>query len=266
MYTTFPTWFNPVALQLGPIAIHWYGIAYALGAILGYLLITRLNRTPPHALSLEALDTIMTAAILGIVVGGRLGYVVWYKTSMLWQDPLSLFYIWKGGMSFHGGVLGLVLAMYWLCRRYRLSFLPVTDLIVTVAPIGIFLGRLANFINGELYGRVTNVPWAFVFPYSDGQPRHPSQLYEAAGEGILLGIIMYLLATRTKARTFPGLLSAIFLLIYAAIRFGCEYFREPDAHLGHFWWQLTMGQLLTLPMCAVAAYLLWRLQQRTYSR
>ncbi len=238
---------DPVLVELGPLVIRWYALAYIAGILLGYGWIKRLNRQAA-LLSPKQLEDMIVWAIIGILLGGRLGYVVFYQPAYYLAHPEDILAIWQGGMAFHGGMLGVLLAFWLFARRHRLPYLPLMDLVACAAPIGLFFGRLANFINGELYGRQSDVPWAMIFPGSDGLPRHPSQLYEAALEGLLLFGLLALLATRTGAPHYPGLLGGVFLAGYGAARAFAELFREPDAHLGLLWLDLTMGQILSLPM------------------
>lgn len=255
---------DPVLIQMGPLAIRWYALAYIAGILLGWWYITRLNSSGfRQVLSKPALDDMVLYAILGILVGGRLGYVLFYKPEYyLGEAPLDIFKLWQGGMSFHGGLLG-VLAAFWLfAKRHGVPYLAVMDLVACAAPIGLFFGRIANFINGELYGRVTDVQWAVIFPHGGPEPRHPSQLYEAGLEGMALFVLLYLLVKYTRARKRVGLLSGVFLLGYGSARLFVEQFREPDDHLGTLAMGLTMGQWLSLPMWILGIYLM----MRSYSR
>ncbi len=241
---------DPVIVELwGPFAIRWYGVAYALGVVLGWVVVRQIikeSRFP--SLKVRDIDDFISWAVVGIIVGGRLGYVLFYHWAQYIAHPLKIFYVWEGGMSFHGGLIGLILAAYLFTRRGRLPFLTFMDALSVVAPIGLFFGRIANFINGELYGRVTDVRWGMIFPGAGPYPRHPSQLYEAFGEGLLLFIILLSLARRTSITRRSGCLSGIFLIGYSLIRFVVEYFREPDYHIGYLWHYFTMGQLLSLPL------------------
>ncbi len=250
---------DPVAIHLGTLGIRWYSLAYIAGILLGWLVITRENARKPLAnLSKTVLDDIMVWAVVGIVLGGRLGYVLFYKPEHYLHNPLEILRVWEGGMSFHGGLLGIITAFYLFCRKYKIRFLAFTDLLSCAAPIGIFFGRIANFINGELFGRVTDAHVGMIFPNGGELPRHPSQLYEAALEGLLLFIVMMWLLKRTDARDKVGYLSGIFFILYGFARIICEYFREPDSFLGFLYAGTTMGQLLSLPMVAVGLYLVLR--------
>ncbi|MFW0777593.1 MAG: prolipoprotein diacylglyceryl transferase [Rickettsiales bacterium] len=255
---TFPT-IDPILIQLGPLAIRWYSLAYVGGILLGWWVLAReLAVRPLQNLNKKAFDDMIVWAVLGIILGGRLGYVFFYKPDYYLFHPLEILYVWEGGMSFHGGFLGFVLAFYLFCKKHKVRFLALMDLMACVAPIGIGLGRLANFINAELYGRVTDSPLGMVFPHSDGMPRHPSQLYEATLEGLLLFAIMMFLLKCTTLRNHVGKLSGLFCIGYGSARIICEFFREPDPFLGFLFAGATMGQLLSLPLIAVGIYLLVR--------
>ncbi|MGH8595703.1 MAG: prolipoprotein diacylglyceryl transferase [Gammaproteobacteria bacterium] len=239
---------DPVAVRIGPLAIHWYGLAYLVGIGLGWwLLAVRADRANSGWTRDQVTDLTFYAAI-GAVLGGRFGYGLFYNFGTTLHEPWTLLAVWRGGMSFHGGVLGFILALIIYARRQRRSFFAVTDFVVPVVPIGLFFGRLANFINQELWGAPTMLPWAVLFtnPAAGGVPRHPSQFYEALLEGVVLfGVLNWLWRKRVRA----GVISGIFLIGYAMIRIGIEFVREPDAHLGYLYggW-LTMGQILTIPM------------------
>ncbi len=246
---------DPVIFQFGMFAIRWYSLSYVVGILLGWWYLKHLNRKYPPALSEKALDDIMLWVILGVVLGGRLGYVLFYNSSYYLSEPAEILRLWKGGMSFHGGMLGVIVAIYLCCRYHKIYFWPVIDLVACVTPIGIGLGRIANFINGELYGRITDVPWAMIFP-GDPFPRHPSQLYEAFLEGFVLFLIMWFFVYHTKAREYPRVLSGVFLTGYGIFRAFVEYFREPDPQIGYFISGVTMGQLLSVPMVLFGLYLI----------
>lgn len=255
---------NPVALKLGILEIKWYSLAYIAGILIGWWYILKLLTQPGAPMSRRHADDLVFYATLGIIIGGRLGYVIFYQPEML-LSPLQVLKLWDGGMSFHGGVMGVTLAILWLARAEKLSWLRVHDYVACVAPIGLFFGRLANFVNGELWGRATDVSWAIVFPKTplvDGvlPARHPSQLYEAGLEGLLLFAILFYLFWRTDARYYPGRLVGAFLLGYGSFRYFVEFFREADGQylnnpiLGTP--GLHMGQLLCLPMIAGGIYLI----------
>ena len=258
---------DPVLIQFGPFAIRWYALAYIAGLLIGWRYCVSLARRPPHVIDPAELDDFLVWVTLGVVLGGRIGYVLFYNLLFYLQHPLEALKIWTGGMSFHGGAIGVVAATYLFTRRRKIDFLRLSDMLVCAVPIGLFLGRLANFVNGELYGRPTDVWWAMVFPSDPTRlPRHPSQLYEAALEGVVLFIILYVLQRYTSARLYRGLLSGVFLAGYAVARIVCEYFREPDRQLGYLLGGntpdqlggLTMGQLLSIPVVIVGIWLIRR--------
>ncbi|HEV7266091.1 MAG TPA: prolipoprotein diacylglyceryl transferase [Falsiroseomonas sp.] len=253
---------DPIALEIGPFALRWYALAYIGGIVLGWLLARRLVALAPVAASREQLDDAVTWVTLGIILGGRLGYVLFYRPGYYVTAPWEALYVWQGGMSFHGGMLGVIVALLWFCRRQRLDPLLLGDRAATVVPIGLFLGRLANFANGELWGRVSDVPWAMVFPTGGPEPRHPSQLYQAFLEGICLFVLLQVLVRIPSVRARPGMLAGVFLAGYGVARLIGELFRQPDAHLGFLIGGVTMGQLLSLPMIAVGAWLILRARQR----
>ncbi len=247
---------NPIALDLGFLQVHWYSLAYIAGILLGWYYLTRLIDRPGAPMARRHADDFVFYATLGILVGGRLAYVFFYQPEIL-LHPLDIFKLWQGGMSFHGGALGVSVGILYLARKNGLSWLRIHDYIACCAPFGLFFGRIANFVNGELWGRPTDVPWAIIFPGApDGLPRHPSQLYEAGLEGLVLGLVLAFFFWRTDARNQPGKLVGIFLLGYGLSRFIIEFFREPDAQLGTLSWGLTMGQTLTVPMLIGGVYLI----------
>ena len=246
----FPS-IDPVLIQIGPFAIRWYALAYIVGLVAGWRYVRRLVQRPGWQLTPLDVDDLLLYVTLGVVLGGRLGYVLFYRPGYYLSQPLEALAVWQGGMSFHGGVVGVIAAMGLFAYLRRRSFLEVGDAVVCAVPIGLFLGRIANFINGELFGRVTDVPWGMVFPHGGPEPRHPSQLYEAGLEGIALFVVLALFAWRPRDPATAGRLSGVFLIGYALARSFAELFREPDAHLGFLWAGLTMGQLLSLPMLAV---------------
>jgi len=261
----FPV-FDPVAISLGPIAIRWYALAYIGGIVLGWIYARSLIKNEklwggPAPISLAQMDDFILWVTLGIIIGGRTGYVLFYNLPFFIQHPAAIFKLWEGGMSFHGGFLGCVVAVMWFARRNGIPILSLGDIVTAVGPIGLFLGRLANFINGELWGRATDVPWAMIFPHDRLQlARHPSQLYQAALEGILLFTVLAVMI-RMGALKRPGLILGSFILIYALARITGEVFREPDEQLGFLWQGLTMGMLLSLPMIVAGIILIvlaWR--------
>jgi len=244
---TFPI-IDPVAIEIGPIVIRWYALAYIAGLLLGWRCCVMLTRRAPVFMTSEKLDDLLLYATLGVILGGRLGYVLFYKPAFFAANPLEVFMVWHGGMSFHGGFLGVVVAAFIFARRQNIPALLLADLLAVAAPIGLFFGRIANFINGELFGRPSDVSWAMVFPHGGPLPRHPSQLYEAGLEGLVLFVILALAALATRARFRPGLLLGVFLIGYGAARSLVELYREPDAHLGFILGPITMGQILSTPM------------------
>jgi phosphatidylglycerol:prolipoprotein diacylglycerol transferase len=250
---------DPVAVHLGPLAIRWYSLAYISGILLGWWIFAdELKKHPIANLTRKALDDMILWAVLGIVLGGRLGYVLFYKPGYYFEHPGQIPRMWEGGMSFHGGMLGFILAFYLFSRKYHVRFAPVIDRLCCVVPIGLGLGRLANFINGELYGRPSDVPWAMVFPRGGDLPRHPSQLYEAGMEGVILFALLMFLLKYTRAQEKPLFLGGVFLTGYSCSRIIAECFREPDDFLGYLYAGATMGQLLSLPMLALGIYLMLR--------
>jgi phosphatidylglycerol:prolipoprotein diacylglycerol transferase len=245
---------DPVLISLGPFQVRWYGLMYLFGFFFSFLLVRfQLSRQKDPLLNKEKVLDLYFYLVLGLVIGARLGYILFYNFKEYLHNPLELIAVWHGGMSFHGGLLGVTLAAWWFCRKNRISLLALGDLIIVTAPIGLGLGRLANFINGELYGRITQVPWAMIFPYGGPWPRHPSQLYEALLEGVLLFILLWF--WREK-KAFAGALVARFLILYGLFRILVEFFREPDAQLGFLWGLLTMGQLLSALMIAAGVVLI----------
>lgn len=246
---------DPVAFAIGPLKVHWYGLMYLIGFIMAFVLAQwRVKRYHLAWTSDDVGDLIFYCA-LGVIIGGRLGYMIFYDTSQLMANPLRLFKLWEGGMSFHGGLLGVITAMVVFAARFKKSFLDVADFVTPLVPLGLLAGRLGNFINGELWGRASDVPWAMVFPSVDALPRHPSQLYELGLEGVVLFIVVWCYARKPRP---AGCVSAIFLIGYGLSRLVIECFREPDVQLGFvaFDW-LTMGQLLSLPMVLGGIGLWW---------
>lgn len=262
---TFPT-FDPVAVAIGPFAIRWYALAYIAGIVLGWLYARKILRTEkfwggPAPISVLQFDDFVLWVTLGIILGGRTGYVLFYNLGYFSQHPLEILQLWNGGMSFHGGFLGCVAAVVLFGWRKKVPVLSLGDLTCAVGPIGLFLGRLANFINSELWGRVSDVPWAFVFPTGGPLPRHPSQLYEGVLEGLVLFAVLTLMIRR-GALLRPGLIIGTFAIVYGLARIFSEFFREPDPQLGFLWGGLTMGMLLSLPMIAAGlGFVLWALRR-----
>jgi phosphatidylglycerol---prolipoprotein diacylglyceryl transferase len=248
---------DPVALRLGPFSVRWYGLAYLLGFVCAGLVLRQIARRWKLGLTDDDVVTIMLGAVLGVVIGARLGYVALYGGAYYWSHPALVFALWDGGMSFHGGLVGIIVAAAVVGKLLGMPWLTLCDLGAIGAPIGIFLGRLANFVNGELWGRVTTVPWAMVFPNAGPLPRHPSQLYEAVLEGLVLLGVMVWLATRERV-PYRGTVLGWMLVVYAVFRIGVEFLRQPDVQIGFLPGGVTMGQLLSVPLlvCGIAL-LVW---------
>ena len=251
--------FDPIALSLGPVAIRWYGLMYVVAFVL-FMVLGRmhLKRRPELGFTKETMDDLLFYGMLGVVLGGRLGFVLFYKPMYYLYNPIEIFYVWQGGMSFHGGFLGVLVAMWWFGRRTQRTFWQVTDFIAPLVPTGLAAGRMGNFINGELPGRAADAatwPWAMWFPQVDATPlaRHPSQLYQFALEGLLLFVILWVYSAKPRA---VGKVSALFLIGYGSFRFLAEFAREPDSFLGFLALGLSMGQWLSLPM-VIAGVALW---------
>ncbi len=262
---------NPIALQLGPFALRWYALAYIVGLLLGWRYMVYLIRkealwAPGKApISVPAADDFLFWATLGVIVGGRTGYVLFYmlpdpiSRANIAADPLLVFKIWEGGMAFHGGLVGVILATLWFCRQHKAPLFQVGDLVAACAPIGLFFGRIANFVNGELWGRESHLPWAMVFPTGGEIPRHPSQLYESFLEGVVLFVVLYLLTHRGGSLKKPGTNIGVFLILYGVFRALIELVREPDNQMPEaLKGYVTMGMLLSLPMIAAGAWFIWR--------
>lgn len=263
MSLAFPI-IDPVAIEIGPVAIRWYGLAYVAGLLLGYVYAKRIcvndrlwgEKGSP--IEREHIEDFLLWAGIGVILGGRLGFVLFYNPEFYLQNPLEIFKIWNGGMAFHGGLAGVIIAIILYARKRGISVLSFCDVMATAAPFGLFFGRIANFINAELWGRTTDVPWAFVFPGAGDSPRHPSQLYEAALEGIVLWLIIRWLTHSKLSLKRPGLVAAVFGIGYAASRIFVEFYREPDPQLGFlFGGFVTMGMLLSLLVLLGGIALLW---------
>ncbi len=252
---------DPNLLEIGPFAIRWYALAYIAGLLLGWRYMLRLNSSRAHLTTSEVIDELLVWAMVGVVLGGRLGYVVFYNLSFYMENPSLVFAVWMGGMSFHGGLLGVTLTIIWFAKRRHLELLRLSDLVSCAVPLGLFFGRIANFINGELFGRVTDVPWAMTFPRGGPLPRHPSQLYEAALEGIVLFALLAWLAWHKGALQKPGMLTGVYLLGYALARALIELVRQPDVQIGFLPLGTTIGQWLSVPMLFGGVYLIWRAQK-----
>lgn len=251
----YPT-INNVAFKLGPVKIYWYGIMYLLGFAIAWLLAKYKSKRLKYDWTNETISDLIFYCALGVIIGGRIGYVLFYAFSDFIADPLFIFKVWHGGMSFHGGAIGVAIALFYFAKKTHSTFFTISDFLVPLAPLGIMFGRIGNFINGELAGRVTTAPWGMIFPNAGTLPRHPSQLYEAFLEGLVLFLIVWIYSLKPRPR---GATSGLFLLCYGVFRIICEFFREPDIQLGFiaFDW-LTMGQLLSSVMIiaglAIIAY------------
>ena len=255
--------FDPVALSIGPLEIHWYALAYVAGFTLAWRVARYLTKLYRDDLRPKAddIDDFISWAILGVLFGGRIGYVLFYNLPVYADHPLEAFKVWHGGMSFHGGALGVILALLLYAKIKKVSLFRLADITTAVVPIGLFLGRCANFVNGELFGRPTTAPWGVVFPRGGDEPRHPSQLYEAATEGLLLFVILFALMRIEKVRNHQGVVAGAFLALYGVFRFTVEFFREPDVQLGFIFEEVTMGQVLSIPMILVgSAVIIWRVK------
>ncbi len=253
MAIDFPN-IDPIAFSVGPLVVRWYALAYLVGFLGGWKYALYLvgmgsdteksKRFPTR----EHIDDFLPYAVLGVILGGRIGYVLFYQLPLYAQNPLSAFKIWEGGMAFHGGALGVILALFLYAFFKKIALLRLTDIVCAAVPIGVFFGRIANFVNGELWGRTTDKAWGVVFPYAGDAPRHPSQLYESALEGFVLFFILFGLYKWRVTRNMPGVVTGAFLAGYGLFRMFIENFREPDAHLGFIWGSVSMGQILSVPM------------------
>ena len=253
---------DPVALYLGPVHVKWYGLAYMAGLLLGWLYVRRLIARPSlwsgkAPLTRDQADNLLLWTTLGVVVGGRLGFVLFYEPGLL-ANPAEIPAVWHGGMAFHGGVLGVVIATWLFSKVNKLNFLSIGDGIAAAVPIGLFFGRIANFINGEVFGRPTDVPWALVFPLGGPEPRHPSQLYEAFFEGLVLFFVLSWLIQKKGALSHPGFIAGMFLIGYAIARIFCEFFRDPDADQYFTFGIFSLGMLYSVPMLVAGIYLVNR--------
>ena len=256
MYIDFPN-ISPVAFSIGGFGLRWYALAYLVGIISAWILTKNNIKKFNIDINDNELDDLVFYTTLGIILGGRLGYVICYGNGYFLEKPMQIFAIWNGGMSFHGGIVGVILGLFYFSYKTHKPFLMITDLVALYVPIGIFLGRIANFINGELWGRITyNVAWAVKFPNGGYFPRHPSQIYEALTEGVLMFIILNILWKKEYVRKHYGIISACFLIIYALSRMTMELFREPDAHIGFIFEHITMGQILSLPFLVLGVFIL----------
>jgi phosphatidylglycerol:prolipoprotein diacylglycerol transferase len=253
---------SPVALDLGFLQLRWYALSYMAMLLIGWWFVLKLVAKPGAPMTGAQVDSLVIWITVGVIAGGRLGWCLFYNPA-IWATPLEVLKLWQGGMSFHGGFLGVIVALWLFCRRHGLSMLRVGDYVGCAAPFGLVLVRLANFANGELWGRPTDLPWGMIFPGAqDNVPRHPSQLYEAILEGLLMALVLWLMFFRTDARYRPGRLMGAGLVIYGSARFLIEFVRQPDAGLEHLPWGLTMGQTLSLPMLMAGLWLLVRSGKR----
>ncbi len=239
---------DPVIVSFGVIQIRWYGMAYVLGFILGIYLIKKINKDYQKKIENKQIDDFFIWSVIAVILGGRIGYVLFYQTATILTNPINILFIWKGGMSFHGGLIGIIISIFLFSKKYSIDFFQLSDLVSIVAPIGLFFGRLANFINVELYGRVTNFPLAMIYPSIDQTPRHPSQLYEAFFEGVVLFLILWSCNKKNYNKNSFGFITSLFLVLYGIFRFLIEFLREPDVHIGLIFNTITMGQLLSVPL------------------
>ena len=252
IYLSFPS-ISPVMLSLGPLEIRWYSLAYIIGFLFSWIYIKKLSLNKSlydrkSNFNLKLVDDLVFYSVIGLIIGARFGYIIFYNLEFYLQNPLNVFYVWEGGLSFHGGLIGIIIAALYTSRIYKTKFLELTDLICVSAPVGIFLGRISNFINGELYGRPSSTLFGIIFPTADNQYRHPSQLYEAFLEGLILFIVLNISIFFFKTLSRPGYISGLFLLFYGLFRFLVEFSREPDIQVGFIYTFLTMGMILSVPM------------------
>ena len=249
---------DPVIFSFGFLEIRWYGVAYVAAFFIAGYLIKFFNKKLDPSLTNKLIDNFFIWSIIGVILGGRVGYVLFYQLDNFLLNPLYIIYIWKGGMSFHGGLIGMILSIMLFSKKNNILFFQLSDLVSLVAPIGLFLGRIANFINVELIGRVTDFPFSIIYPSIDNFPRHPSQLYEAFFEGIILFFILFFIFKKSYSIKKYGLLSGLFLFFYGIFRFLVEFIREPDAHIGLFFNFLSIGQLLCIPLIFIGLIILWK--------
>ncbi|GGE18719.1 prolipoprotein diacylglyceryl transferase [Polymorphobacter glacialis] len=248
--------------ELGPFSLRWYSLSYIAAIVLGWCMLAKMIKLPGSPMNSEQLDSFITWATLGVIIGGRLGYVLFYNPDQYMAEPLSILRLWDGGMSSHGGIAGVLIACFGFGRANKVSGLRTLDFVAVVSPLGLGLGRLANFVNGELWGRPTGTNWGVIFPDAGPEPRYPSQLFEATLEGAILLSVMLALFWGTRARLRPGLLAGVFGVCYGISRFIVEFFREPDRQLGFLSSGLTMGQTLTIPMVIIGGILILRAVSR----
>ncbi len=250
---------DPVFIRIGPLAFRWYGLMYALSFLSAIFIIRTAAIRKKVKISQEEISDLILYVAIGVILGGRFGYILFYNPGFYLENPSKMIAVWEGGMSFHGGLIGVLIAGIFFCRRYRLSFYEVADIAMLSGPIGLGLGRIGNFINGELFGRETDVPWCMVFPQGGDLCRHPSQLYQAGLEGVALFLILWTLSYRDLPR---GMIFWTFFLFYGIFRFVVEFFRQPDPQLGLILGPFSMGQFLSLPMFLIGAFMVWRLKRQ----
>ncbi|WP_421229749.1 prolipoprotein diacylglyceryl transferase [Aeromonas jandaei] len=245
---------DPVAFSLGPLSVRWYGLMYLIGFAFAMWLAGRRADAPNSGWTRNEVSDLLFYGFLGVILGGRVGYVLFYNFDLFLADPTYLFKIWTGGMSFHGGLIGVITAMIWFAHKTKRHFFTVADFVAPLIPFGLGVGRIGNFLNGELWGRITDVPWAIIFPEAGPEPRHPSQLYQFALEGVVLFIILNLFWRKNPPR---GAISGMFLLFYGLFRFLVEFVRQPDSQLGLYFNEISMGQILSTPMIFIGALMIW---------
>ncbi|MEH8112778.1 prolipoprotein diacylglyceryl transferase [Aeromonas veronii] len=250
---------DPVAFSLGPLSVRWYGLMYLFGFAFAMWLAGRRADAPNSGWTRNEVSDLLFYGFLGVILGGRVGYVLFYNFDLFLADPTYLFKIWTGGMSFHGGLIGVITAMIWFAHKTKRHFFTVADFVAPLIPFGLGVGRIGNFLNGELWGRVTDVPWAIIFPDAGPEPRHPSQLYQFALEGVVLFIILNLFWRKNPPR---GAISGMFLLFYGLFRFLVEFVRQPDSQLGLYFQEISMGQILSTPMIIAGALMIWAAYKR----
>ncbi|WP_042011869.1 prolipoprotein diacylglyceryl transferase [Aeromonas fluvialis] len=250
---------DPVAFSLGPLSVRWYGLMYLFGFAFAMWLANRRADAPNSGWTRNEVSDLLFYGFLGVILGGRVGYVLFYNFDLFLADPTYLFKIWTGGMSFHGGLIGVITAMVWFAHKTKRHFFTVADFVAPLIPFGLGVGRIGNFLNGELWGRVTDAPWAIIFPEAGPEPRHPSQLYQFALEGVVLFIILNLFWRKHPPR---GAISGMFLLFYGLFRFLVEFVRQPDSQLGLYFQEISMGQILSTPMIIAGALMIWAAYQR----
>ncbi len=246
---------DPVVFSVGPFQVHWYGLAYVMGFVVGGFVAYHLNRHWDVGLSVDDLVNLLLFAVLGVMLGGRLGYVLIYGGRYYLDEPLNIIKVWDGGMSFHGALVGVILAGLLYSHLFKVSFLRLGDMAAVAVPPGVFFGRLANFVNGELWGRPTDLPWAMVFPGAGPQSRHPSQLYEALLEGLVMFVVLWLLARHKRP---DGFVFGWFMVLYGSFRFMVEFVRQPDPQMGFMFGWMTMGQILSLPLIVLGIWMVWQ--------